>query len=236
MVTPAPTAPFKAAMTLSRAESSIAAPPTLILSPWKTASTFAPLIASSAARNAPSHGAVVAVLSTPMSLFTLSAPNTALSASVIDVFASWSGTTPDVRTTPLSLLSANRVGVAAGKGAVDSAVATAAGAGVAGACSVVAGAALSAGAGGAGGVAAACMACVLAGGAGAGGGGAVSCAFIAGAAAGGGEAVASAVGAGAGGGGGGFGACAIGVGAGGGVGARGPPPGGGGGPPPARGG
>ena len=124
----------------------MAAPPTLILSPWKIASTFAPLIASSAARNTPSHGAVVAFLSTPMSLFTLSAPKTALSASVIDVFASWSRTTPDARTAPLSLLSANRVGVAADAGAVGSAVATAGAGGVAGACAVVAGGVVAAGA------------------------------------------------------------------------------------------
>src|SRR5258708_18586503 len=133
-------------MTLSRAASPIAAPPTLILSPWKIASTFAPLIASSAARKAPSHGAGVAPLSTLMSLFTLSAPKTALSAPMIDVFAPSSPTTPDVRTTPLSLLSANRVGFAADGAAVDSAVATAEGAGVGGACSVAGGEAGAAGA------------------------------------------------------------------------------------------
>src|ERR1700691_4813295 len=110
---------------------------------------FAPLSASSAARNLPSHEAAIALGSMLMSLFTLSAPKTALSASTIDVFASWSRTTPDARTAPLSLLSANRVGVAADMGAVGSAVATAGAGGVAGACAVVA-----AGAGGAGGGAA----------------------------------------------------------------------------------
>ena len=48
-----------------------------------------------------------------MSVFTLSAPKTALSVSTIDVFASWSRTTPEARTTPLLLLSASRVAVAA---------------------------------------------------------------------------------------------------------------------------
>src|SRR4029077_6966520 len=138
------------------------------------ASTFAPLIASSAARNTPSHGAVVAFLSTPMSLFTWSTPKTAFSASVIDVFASWSRTTPDARTTPLSLLSANRVGVAADAGAVGSAVATVGAGGVAGACSLVAGEAVAAGACAAGGGAGCgAVACASVEGAGPGGGGGV---------------------------------------------------------------
>ena len=85
-----------------------------------------------------------------MSLFTLSAPKTALSASTIDVFAFWSGTTPDARTMPLSLLSANRAGLAAGAAAFGSAFATTAGGGGVEACSVVVGEVVVAGAGAAG--------------------------------------------------------------------------------------
>jgi hypothetical protein len=82
-----------------------------------------------------------------MALFTLSAPKAALSALTIKVFASSSCTAPDACTTPLSLLSASRVGVGADAGPLGSVVATVGGvAGVAD-CSVAGGEAGAAGGG-----------------------------------------------------------------------------------------